>query len=73
MASGVEDMIAVLDEIKSEVKSFLCEHCRHNNNALANFIRVFLWYFSDSDAIYLMCVSDFLSVPRFSCVGFACV
>ena len=42
MASGVEDMIAVLDEIKSEVKSFLCEHCRHNNNALANFIRVFL-------------------------------
>lgn len=23
-------------------KSFLCEHCRQNNNALANFIRVFL-------------------------------
>ena len=86
MGSGAEEMMAVLEEIKSEVtantydhekghlvrhisqhlglepygeqeqyiagyisqqmfsvaKSFLCEHCRQNNNALANFIRVFL-------------------------------
>ena len=32
----------VSQQMFSVAKSFLCEHCRHNNNALANFIRVFL-------------------------------
>ena len=32
----------VSQQMFSVAKSFLCEHCRQNNNALANFIRVFL-------------------------------
>ena len=32
----------VSQQMFSVAKSFLCEHCRKGNNALANFIRVFL-------------------------------
>ena len=50
-------------------------HCRHNNNALANFIRVFLWHFSESDAIYIsnVCFRLPFSSHFFPCVGFSCV